>query len=241
MRGLAVVAASMAAALIGSVVVAQAATDPYTYGWIGYDEGSGQCGATPPTANFAIVNATGGRPFSANSCLALEVSAAGKDQVSFYFNTGYAGAYGRDVTAACSSAASSMGYSGKLAQAYAIGCSEAAYATSRALFPSAAWWLDVETANSWSSSNKAYNVATIQGAIDEAHSQTGGGPVGVYSSSSAWQVITGGGTVSSVDGSWVLSGQYVCGEAAFGGSQVWIVQTGTTAVNGVAFDTDTAC
>jgi hypothetical protein len=231
----------MAAALIGSVALAQAATDPYTHGWIGYDEGSGQCGATPPPANFAIVNATGGRPFSANSCLASEVSAAGTDQVSFYFNTGYAGAYGRDVTAACSSAASSKGYSGKLAQAYAIGCSEAGYAISRSTVPGAAWWLDVETANSWSSSNKAYNVATIQGAVDEAHTLTGGGPVGVYSSSSAWQTITGGGTVTSVDGSWVLSGQYACGGTAFGGSQIWIVQTGTTTVNGVAFDTDTAC
>ena len=236
------VAGSIVAALVGSATLALAA-GPYTSGWTGYDEASGQCGATPPTANFAILNATGGRPFSANSCLASEVSAAGTDQVSFYFNTGYAGAYGRDVTAACSSAASNKGYSGKLAQAYAIGCSEASYAISRTTVLGAAWWLDVETANSWSSSNKAYNAATIQGAIDEAHTLTGagGGPVGVYSSSSAWQTITGGGTVSSVDGSWVLSGQYVCGGTAFGGSQVWIVQSGTTTVNGVAFDTDSAC
>ena len=234
------VAASIVAALVGSATLALAA-GPYVSGWTGYDEASGQCGATPPTANFAILNATGGRPFSANSCLASEVSAAGTDQVSFYFNTGYSGAYGRDVTAACSSAASSKGYSGKLAQAYAIGCNEAGYAISRATVPGAAWWLDVETANSWSSSNTAYNVATIQGGIDEAHTLTRGGAVGVYSSSSAWQVITGGRAVSSFDGSWVLTGQYACGGTAFGGSQVWIVQTGTTTVNGVAFDTDTVC
>jgi hypothetical protein len=240
MRRLAVVAGSIVAALVGSATLALAA-GPYTSGWTGYDEASGQCGAIPPSANFAIVNATGGRPFSANSCLTSEVSAAGTDQVSFYFNTGYAGAYGRDVTSACSSAASSKGYSGKLAQAYAIGCSEAGYAISPATVSAAAWWLDVETANSWSSSNKAYNVATIQGAIDEAHTLTGSGPVGVYSSSSAWQTITGGGTVTSADGSWVLSGQYACAGTAFGGSQVWIVQTGTTTVNGVAFDTDIAC
>ena len=240
MRRLAVVAASIVAALVGSATLA-AAAGPYVSGWTGYDEASGQCGATPPTADFAILNATGGRPFSANSCLASEVSAAGTDQVSFYFNTGYSGAYGRDVTAACSSAASSKGYSGKLAQAYAIGCNEAGYAISRATVPGAAWWLDVETANSWSSSNTAYNVATIQGGIDEAHTLTRGGPVGVYSSSSAWQVITGGRAVSSFDGSWVLAGQYACGGTAFGGSQVWIVQTGTTTVNGVAFDTDTVC
>jgi hypothetical protein len=240
MRLLTVVAVSIAAALMGTVALAQAATDPYVHGWIGYDEGSGQCGATPPTANFAIVNATGGRPFSANSCLASEASAAGTAQLSFYFNTGYAGAYGRDVTATCSSAASGRGYTGKLAQAYAIGCSEAGYATSLTKVRAAAWWLDVETANSWSSSNKAYNVATIQGAIDEARAVTAAA-VGVYSSSSAWQTITGGGTVTSVDGSWVLTGQYACGGAAFGGSQVWIVQNGTTTVNGVAFDADTAC
>jgi hypothetical protein len=241
MRRLAVVAASFVAAVIGSAAPAQAALDPYTSGWTGYDEASGQCGTTPPTANFAIINATGGRPFSANSCLATEVSAVGPAQLSFYFNTGYSGAYGRNVTSACSSAANAHGYSGKLAQAYAIGCSEASYAISDTTVPAAAWWLDVETANSWSSSNLAYNVAAIQGAIDEAHSLTGGGPVGVYSTSSAWQVITGGGTVSSVDGSWVVDGQYACGGSAFGASSVWVIQSGTTTVNGVAFDVDTAC
>ena len=235
------VAASIVAALIGSAGLVQAAADPYQSGWAGYDEAFGQCGATPPAANFAIINATGGRPFSANSCLASEISAAGTAQLSFYFNTGYSGAYGRDVTAACSSAASGQGYSGKLAQAYAIGCSEASFAISLAPVPGAAWWLDVETANSWSSSNTAYNVATIQGAVDEAHSLTSAGSVGVYSSSSAWQMITGGGGVGSVDGSWVLNGQYPCGGTAFGGSPVWVVQNGTTTVNGIAFDADTAC
>ena len=235
------VASSIMAALIGSAILVQAAADPYTPGWRGYDEASGQCGSTPPTASFAIINATGGRPFSANSCLTSEISSAGAVQVSFYFNTGYSGAYGRDVTAACSSAASAQGNSGKLAQAYAIGCSEVSYAISLATVPGAAWWLDVETANSWSSSNTAYNVAAIQGAIDEAHALTSGGPVGVYSSTSAWQLITGGGTVSRVNASWVLNGQYACGGTAFGGSPAWVVQSGTTTISGVAFNTDTAC
>ncbi len=240
MRRFPVAAVSIAAALIGSATLAQAAVDPYSSGWTGYDEGAAQCGSTPPTANFAIINATGGRPFSSNSCLTSEVSAAQPAQLSFYFNTGYSGAYGRDVTAACSSAATSKGYTGKLAEAYAIGCSEASYAFALATVPAAAWWLDVETANSWSSSNTAYNVAAIQGAVDEAHTLTSGA-VGVYSTSSAWQAITGGGVVTSADGSWVLSGQYSCGGIAFGGSPVWIVQSGTTTVNGVAFDSDTAC
>lgn len=84
-------------------------------------------------------------------------------------------------------------------------------------------------------------MATIQGAIDEARPLTGNGLVGVYSTSSAWQTITGGGTVTGIDGSWVLSGQNACGGTAFGGSNVWIVQTGTTTVNGVVFDADAAC
>ncbi len=240
MTRLVVVAVSIAAAVIGSATLAQAAVDPYSSGWMGFDESAGQCGSTPPTANFAIIDATGGRPFSANSCLGSEVSAAGLAQLSFYFNTGYSGAYGRDVTAACNSAASSKGYSGRLAQAYAIGCSEASYAVSLAPVPGAAWWLDVETANSWSSANLAYNVAVIQGAVDEAHTLTNGA-VGIYSTSSAWQAITGGGTVTSVDGSWVVSGQYACAGTAFGGSPVWIVQSGMTTVNGVVFDADAAC
>jgi len=234
------VAVSMAAAVVGSATLAQAAVDPYSSGWTGFDESAGQCGSAPPAANFAIINATGGRPFSASSCLGSEVSAAGLAQMSFYFNTGYSGAYGRDVTAACSSAASSKGYSGRPAQAYAIGCSEASYAVSLAPVPGAAWWLDVETANSWSTANLAYNVAAIQGAVDEAHTLTNGA-VGVYSTSSAWQAITGGGTVTSIDGSWVVFGQYACAGTAFGGSPVWIVQSGTTSVNGVVFDADAAC
>lgn len=240
MKRLVVVAVSIAAAVIASATLAQAAVDPYSSGWTGFDESAGQCGSAPPTANFAIINVTGGRPFSANSCLGSEVSAAGLAQLSFYFNTGYSGAYGRDVTAACGSASSGNGYSARLGQAYAIGCSEASYALSLAPVSGAAWWLDVETANSWSSSNSAYNVAAIQGAVDEAHALTSG-PVGVYSTSSAWQAITGGGTVTSIDGSWVVNGQYGCAGTAFGGSQVWIVQSGTTTVNGVPFDADTAC
>jgi hypothetical protein len=239
-KRLVVLAVSITAAVIGSATLAQAAVDPYSSGWTGFDESAGQCGSAPPAAYFAIINATGGRPFSANSCLGSEVSAAGLAQLSFYFNTGYSGAYGRDVTAECSSAASSKGYSGRLAQAYAIGCSEASYAVSLAPVPGAAWWLDVETANSWSTANLNYNVAAIQGAVDEAHTLTNGA-VGVYSTSSAWQAITGGGTVTSVDGSWVVFGQYACAGTAFGGSPVWIVQSGTTSVNGVVFDADAAC
>jgi hypothetical protein len=239
-KRLVVLAVSITAAVIGSATLAQAAVDPYSSGWTGFDESAGQCGSAPPAASFAIINATGGRPFSANSCLDSEVSAAGLAQLSFYFNTGYSGAYGRDVTAECSSAASSKGYSGRLAQAYAIGCSEASYAVSLAPVPGAAWWLDVETANSWSTANLAYNVAAIQGAVDEAHTLTNGA-VGVYSTSSAWQAITGGGTVTSIDGSWVVNGQYACAGTAFGRSPVWIVQSGTTSVNGVVFDADAAC
>ncbi len=240
MKRAAAVVVSVMAMLAGSVLNAAAAGDPYVSGWTGYDAASGQCGATPPaaSANFAIINATGGRPFTTNSCLASEVAAASPRQVSLYFNTGYAGAYGHDVSSDCATAP--VAYTGKAAQAYEIGCSEASYAASHAGAVTAAmWWLDVETGNSWSSSSTAYNAATIQGAIDKVHAL--GFAAGVYSTPSSWSAIVGGSSVSGIDGSWVYSGYgFQCGQSAFG-VPIWVLQGAQVTSGGVTFNTDTAC
>ncbi len=54
------------------------------------------------------------------------------------------------------------------------------------------WWLDVETANSWQSgtSGQAMNVADLQGMIAALQS-AGATSVGVYSTSSQWDQVTG--------------------------------------------------
>jgi hypothetical protein len=245
-KRLTLLAATALAAVLTTVVSAQA-SGPYVSGSTGYDAAQGNCPATPPPASmgystFGVLNTTGGRPFTANTCLGQEISSAqaAGTAVSFYFNTGYVGAYGQDVTGGCNAAASAKGYTGKTAQAYAIGCSEFDYAYSQAGgVKGGMWWLDVETANSWSSANRSLNVNTIQGAIDEGHAVTGSW-VGVYSSKSAWKTITGNAAVSA-DADWGLVNDYgwTCpGTAGFTGSPIWLLQGGTTS-NGL--DADTAC
>ena len=54
------------------------------------------------------------------------------------------------------------------------------------------WWLDVETGNTWQT-NTAMNVADLQGMI----AGFGAAGVGVYSTSTQWNSITGGTTSSS--------------------------------------------
>lgn len=232
-------------ALLAGTVGAAAATfvpgqDPYASGSAGYDAASGQCNAAPPAnTTFAILNVTSGRPFRASSCLGSLISEAGSRQLSLYFNTGYSGAYGRDIASDCSSATG--GLSGKaLQQAYQIGCSEASFAAAHAggVVP-AMWWLDVETGNSWSSSSTSYNAATIQGAIDKVHAL--GFDAGIYSTPGSWNTIVGSSTVATVDASWVWGGYgFNCPGTAFG-APIWVLQGSQTTVNGVTFDTDIAC
>src|SRR5216683_1820451 len=132
----------IAAPLVVSITViaamgALAATDPYPTG---------------------IVGVNGVLPFTNNSCLGAEYAAAPKSTApSLYINTGYAGAYRNNITAGCSALSGSVSGTSRQVQAWAIGCSEAetsmSYATAQGATSVAAWWLDVETANSWSSSN----------------------------------------------------------------------------------------
>ena len=178
---------------------AMAAVDPYTSGMTGYDVSHVQCpGTTPPAGMFGIVGVNNGRPFTSNACLGTEYSAApATPSPSFYINAAYSGAYKRYITAGCSSGGT---------QAWEIGCSEADYSLRQASGRTASmWWLDVETANSWSTSNLALNQQAIQGAVDRLN-QTGL-PVGVYSTTSMWRTITGGSfTPNNLAADWVAAG-----------------------------------
>src|SRR5205807_4571204 len=53
-----------------------------------------------------------------------------------------------------------------------------------------AWWLDVDSANSWTS-NTSFNVDALQGELDYLKS-VGAASVGFYATASDWQTITGG-------------------------------------------------
>lgn len=229
-----------AVAAVGFGAAAQGAgaqTDPYAQGTTGYDVSYPQCGASAPGGAFGIVGVNGGRPFSDNSCLASEYSAAPQSP-SLYVNTGYSGAYRKNITSGCSSQSSSVPGSSSQRQAWAIGCSEAetslTYATRSGAASVAMWWLDVETANSWSSSNLALNQYTINGAAARL-AQTGL-PVGVYSNASMWTIITGTGSFAhpNIEADWQTAGG-ACA-AGFSGDPVWLVQSTAGGV-----DSDTAC
>jgi hypothetical protein len=64
-----------------------------------------------------------------------------------------------------------------------------------------AWWLDVESANSWTS-NTAFNIDELQGEADYLTS-VGAASVGFYANTSDWQTITGNTTAFSGYKSWV--------------------------------------
>lgn len=220
-------------AIVLNMLVAHA-SGPYITGQAGYDISYPQC-STPtnalPSGAFGIVGVTNGRPFTSYTpqCFArLYTHAAGSGTPSLYFNTGYAVAYRKDITPACSAGPN---------QAWRIGCSEADYAASHAGGRNVAmWWLDVEVGNSWSSSNHTLNQQTIQGAVDRL---SGTGLVGVYSTASSWNTITGGGfspTGSSAD--WVAGQGGSCPGTSFDTKSVWLSQY-VSQTDG--FDHDNAC
>jgi hypothetical protein len=218
---------------------ASAAFDPYTKGTSGYDFSYPQCGVSAPRASFGIVGVNGGYPFTYyNNCLAAEYAAAAKTgNAATYINTGYDPSYtaidGRHTTTDCASRSTSVSGTAAQQAAWAVGCSEAqrdlAYAANQSVAPSRAWWLDVETANSWSTSDLSLNRYTIQGIVETLRSAVAT-PIGVYSTSSQWSEITGG-YQPAVDANWVATGQSglkrakaFCASSGFTGAPVWLVQ-----------------
>jgi len=221
-----------------------AQTAPYAPGTIGYDVSYPQCGASAPAGAFGIIGVNGGRPFSNNSCLAAEYSAAPSAPApSLYINTGYSGAYRKNITSDCAGQSKSVPGSSAQRQAWGIGCSEAesSFNYARSSAPTVAmWWLDVETANSWSSSNLSLNQYTINGAAAELTTLTTAAgitlPVGVYSSASMWTTIAGPSSFahSNIAADWETAGG-ACG-TSFSGDPVWLVQSTTGGI-----DSDKAC
>jgi hypothetical protein len=240
------------AGLVALVVngTAAASFDPYVSGSVGNDVSYPQCGATAPTGAFAITGINAGYPFTYyNSCLAAEFAAAQKTgNAAVYINTGYDPTYtavdGRHTTSDCATKAASV--SGTQAQqaAWAVGCSEAErdsqYATGQSATSPTAWWLDVETGNSWSISDLSLNRYTIQGIIETVRLSVAV-PVGIYSTRAQWSTITGG-YAAPVDANWLATGQRTvkrarqsCASLGFTGAPIWLVQyIGTT-------DRDSVC
>lgn len=229
---------------------AAAGFDPYPAGATGYDFSSPQCAVpAPAAAHFGIAGVNAGYPFSYyNTCLATQYAAASRTgSASLYVNTGYDPTYtaidGRHTTQDCATRSQSISATADQQAAWAVGCSEAerdvAYAAGQSASFVSAWWLDVETSNSWSTTDLSLNRYTIQGIVDTLRAQ--GRPLGVYSTAQQWSAITGGFQVQ-VDADWLATGQRslkrakaFCGVAGFTGAPVWLVQYVTT------IDNDYAC
>jgi hypothetical protein len=169
-----------------------------------YDVSYPQCGAPlPPGGNLGIVGVTAGVPWSTNSCMASEYAwAASKAQPAhLYMNTANpetasgswsarAGSGPRTCTAA------NLADPSNVDCAYNYGWNSASDALARARATigtgagTHAWWLDVETGNSWNGT-KVANAEDLQGSVDYLLG-VNVPAVGFYSTAYQWGVITGG-------------------------------------------------
>ncbi len=233
---LAAVAVMLVVHLLAGAVLASGG--PYA-GKLGFDISYPQCGQTTPSGAFAIVGVNGGRPFTANSCFGTEfgnsMGAVGASNVSVYMNL--SAPVGKTATQ-YTSAPQACGPGNKACEAQNYGWNAAAYAYQQAIangYHSSAgglakiWWLDIETANSWSGRTDV-NRGSIQGATN--YLATNGLTVGIYSTPSMWNSITG---------TWSNNGQSVwyagtnsigCSVSSFTGGSVWLVQHSSGTTNG---------
>jgi len=177
----------------------------------GYDISYPQCSAAfPKSPAFGIIGVNGGLAYATNPCLASEYAwaqtstSAGQPQVSFYLNTGNRGPVasthwpppGTTTPQACDGSWSqACGYDHGWSAAQ-DSFNKAAAASGSSAARTAPWWLDVETANSWSNTDLATNRSDLQGAVAGLRA-VGVTTIGVYSTSSMWSQITGASSPSS--------------------------------------------
>lgn len=244
------VVASLATSLVASAIGTPAS------GLTGFDISFPQCASPMPSApGFGIVGVNGGAVFTTNKCLASELtwanSASGGD-AGFYANTGNGGpTYGvgwpsrQQTPDACSGAntvACSYDYGWNAARqsfANAVAAENSDGSTDATLAARAApWWLDVETGNAWetieygrNASTQAYDTATLEGEV-ASFANMGVTSLGIYSTSSMWQVITGGtSTAFSSIPVWVPglaaslpAAEAACATTSFTGNRVAMIQ-----------------
>ncbi|MBA3688649.1 MAG: hypothetical protein H0W81_07460 [Chloroflexi bacterium] len=221
----------------------------------GYDISYPQCGGPFPTnVAFGIVGVNKGIVFSPNPCLGTgngpsELAWAGGVKAQLYANTGNPGPNlsthwpnGQTSPRQCNTTASPGADTVNCAYDYGWNAAADSYQTavrayiSLGLAPAGAtstpqanaWWLDVETGNSWRT-NVTLNVAALQGAV--AYLQSADVvDLGFYSTQQQWNQITGGSLAFDVHPSWVAGATTVrqardnCGRGAFTGDVVALAQ-----------------
>jgi len=187
----------------------------------GYDVSYPQCGGPlPANVPFGIVGVNDGIVYSANPCLAAELSwaEAYEPAAILYANTADPGPAlsshwptGQTSPRYCDPAlvdSSDCSYDyGWNAAADSYRDAVNAYISLGKLGPGATqtpsaneWWLDVESANSWEQ-NTANNVAELQGEVAYLQSQNVSS-MGFYANANVWQTITGGTSLFASFPSW---------------------------------------
>ena len=172
---------------------------------VGNDVSYPQCGKTLPSGQaFAIVGVNGGKANNVNPCFTTEwawaqtsTARTAQPPAQLYVNTGNPG----DVLAqyqvtdwpTSSVAADPYGtctgvWTDDLACSWEYGYERATADVNVVGSYSGTWWLDIETANSWTA-DTAKNQATLEGMV-YALTQ-GGNAVGIYSGSGAWSGLFG--------------------------------------------------
>lgn len=182
----------------------------------GYDISYPQCGGAYPTdPAFAIVGVNGGLVYSANPCLANQITWGGGTAAELYINTGNPGpalskfwpvnqTFPRFCDPANPDTADCAFDYGWNAAKHSFETAQAAYqqlgiAASPAL---TVWWLDVETSNSWRDDDLSLNVAALQGEVAYLRDVAGVTRLGFYSTTYQWGLITGGTKVFAEYPSW---------------------------------------
>jgi hypothetical protein len=179
----------------------------------GYDISYPQCAtAYPANPAFGIVGVNGGLANDANSCFASELQwALGspgltspfQPNASLYINTANPGpTHGvKDWPTSGTSPYGNCNGTWSQACSYVYGEQRAGYsyglvnADNSSVSSADPWWLDIETANSWATrKTKGYtqlNIAAIHGFIAGLQNGGASGPIGIYSTASQWNTITG--------------------------------------------------
>ena len=222
---------------------------------VGYDISYPQCGGPfPANPAFGIVGVNRGIVFSPNPCLGAgngpsELAWAGGLQAQLYANTGNPGPAlsthwpsGQTFPRECNTASSPGADTANCAYDYGWNAAADSYQNAVRAYISLglapvgatstpgpnAWWLDVETGNSWRS-DVSLNVAALQGAVAYLESRQVGS-IGFYSTQYQWNQITGGTLAFADHASWVAGATTArqaknnCGGAAFTGGEVALAQ-----------------
>lgn len=180
---------------------------------VGNDVSYPQCGGRLPVGQaFGIVGVNGGLANTNNPCFLEQLAWAQKSTgitsqpaVSLYVNTANPGhaakvwpqdnvVNGQEVVSKYGVCDGSEG----AACAYIYGWTRAHEDATIRNVPNPSsyqWWLDVETGNSWSSTDLQANAASLEGMTD--YFKLIGATVGLYSTAYQWQTIVGNVTESS--------------------------------------------